>query len=59
MAVQSHIESLKMRHEELENKLSQMMTMASARPDDINDIKRKKLKLKDRIELLQKQNALN
>lgn len=59
MAVQSHIESLKLRHQELETKLSQLMTASSASHDDITDIKRQKLQLKDRIEQLQKQQTLN
>lgn len=59
MAVQSHIESLKLRHQELENQLSDMMSTASADAADINDIKRKKLQIKDRIESLRKQQSLN
>ena len=59
MAVQSHIESLKLRHQELESRLTEMMNMASADRDDISDLKRKKLHLKDRIESLTKQQKLN
>lgn len=59
MAVQSHIESLKMRHQELETKLGELMSMASADEANIADIKRKKLHIKDRIEQLQQSRALN
>ena len=59
MAVQSHIESLKLRHQELESRLADMQSMASANPAELNDIKRKKLQIKDRIETLQKQQQLN
>ncbi|MDJ0613626.1 MAG: DUF465 domain-containing protein [Rhizobiaceae bacterium] len=59
MAVQSHIESLKMRHQELETKLEEMMAMTSVDEVGISDIKRKKLQIKDRIEELQQQRELN
>lgn len=56
MAVQSHIESLKVRHQELETRLDEMNSMAGVNDANIADIKRKKLQIKDRIEqLLQKQ----
>jgi len=59
MAVQSHIDSLKDRHQELEIKLDELMSMASVDEANIADIKRKKLKIKDRIEQLQHQRELN
>ena len=59
MAVQSHIESLKIRHQELENRLSELMSASSVSTDDITDIKRRKLQIKDKIEQLQNQQALN
>lgn len=59
MAVQSHIESLKMRHQELETELSKINSISSADPDELKSIKRKKLQIKDRIEELQKKLALN
>ena len=59
MALQSHIETLKLRHQELENQLSELMTTVSASDDDIVDVKRKKLQIKDKIEHLNKQDQLN
>jgi len=52
MAVQSHIESLQMRHQELESKLSELMAGSSVSDIDVSDIKRQKLQIKDRIEQL-------
>ncbi len=59
MAVQSHIESLKMRHQELETRLDEMMSMASIDEVNVADIKRKKLQIKDRIEHLQQKRDFN
>lgn len=59
MAVQSHIESLKSRHQELEIQLSELMASASSASEEISDIKRRKLQLKDRIEQLSTQEQLN
>ena len=52
MAVQSHIESLEMRHRELETQLSELMSKSSRDENDVISIKRQKLKIKDRIEEL-------
>lgn len=49
MAVESHIHSLKARHEELENQLKELMSTAALDEERISDLKRKKLKIKDRI----------
>ena len=59
MAVQSHIESLKIRHQELELQLDEMKSMAGINDASISDIKRKKLQIKDRIEQLQHMKELN
>ncbi len=59
MALQSHIETLKLRHQELESRLSELLIAASASNDDIADVKRKKLQIKDRIEQLTKNASVN
>jgi hypothetical protein len=59
MAIQSHIESLKSRHQELETQLSELIVRSGSATELINDLKRRKLQLKDRIEDLQTRQALN
>lgn len=59
MAVQSHIESLKMRHQELETRLDEMNSVAGVNDASIANIKRKKLQIKDRIEQLLQKRELN
>ena len=59
MALQSHIDTLKQRHQELESRLSELMAMQSSSDDDIVDVKRKKLQIKDKIEILTKESQLN
>ena len=49
MAVESHIHSLKVRHEELESQLKEMTSKAATDDAKITDLKRKKLLIKDRI----------
>ena len=49
MAVESHIHSLKARHEELENELKELMSVAALDNGTISDLKRRKLQIKDRI----------
>ena len=49
MAVESHIHSLKARHEELENKIKELTSTAAMDDPQITDLKRKKLQIKDRI----------
>ena len=58
MAVESHIHSLKARHEELENQLKELMSTAALDNGTIKDLKRRKLKIKDRIRELSEK-ALN
>ena len=52
MPVESHIDSLKTRHKELDEKLEQMRLSTSTPQNDITEIKRQKLLLKDRIQQL-------
>lgn len=49
MAVESHIHSLKSRHEELESQIKDLMSNAALDEEKISDLKRKKLQIKDRI----------
>ena len=49
MAVQSHIDSLKTRHRELDTQIQELVSKAATDPVEINDLKRKKLQIKDRI----------
>ena len=59
MAVQSHIESLETRHQELESKLSELLAGSSVSDVEIGDIKRQKLQIKDRIEQLKSEHEVN
>lgn len=52
MTVESHIDSLKMRHEELDGELQKKLKSTSINEEEIADLKRKKLQLKDRIQSL-------
>jgi len=52
MPVESHIDSLKSRHRELEEKLEEMRASSSTSENDITQIKRQKLQIKDRIQQL-------
>ena len=52
MPIQSHIDSLKDRHQELEQKLQEMQASLGSNESEISDLKRKKLQIKDRIEQL-------
>ena len=49
MAVQSHIESLQERHQQLQEQLDALMVSSSSNDQEIIEIKRQKLVLKDRI----------
>jgi len=55
MAVQSHIDSLKSRHEQLDNEIKELMSNANMDSGTIGDLKRKKLQIKDRIRELSEQ----
>lgn len=52
MPIESHIDSLKHRHRELDNKLNEMRNYSGTVETDLTPIKREKLKLKDRIQQL-------
>ena len=52
MPIESHIDSLKDRHQELEQKLQEMQASLGTSESEISDLKRKKLQIKDRIEQL-------
>ena len=52
MAVQSHIDSLKSRHQEIDNEIRELMASSNLDTGIIGDLKRKKLQLKDRIRAL-------
>ena len=52
MTVQSHINSLKSRHRELDAQIQELASKAATDAVEINDLKRKKLQIKDRIRQL-------
>jgi hypothetical protein len=52
MALGSHIDQLKQKHVELEDRLEEAMRHPSSRDDEIAEIKRQKLLLKDKIKKL-------
>lgn len=52
MPLSTHIEQLKQKHVELENQLEEAMRHPSVSDDEIAEIKRQKLVLKDKIEKL-------
>ena len=52
MAVEAHIDSLKSRHQQLENELRDLMSNTKTDEHAIVDLKRKKLQIKDRIQEL-------
>ena len=52
MSVDSHIHQLEIQHKELESQLEQVLSHPSADDVEIAEIKRKKLKIKDRIQQL-------
>ena len=59
MAVDSHIEQLVQRHRDLEAKLDEMLTHPSANDTEVNELKREKLQLKDRISELKRTEVLH
>ena len=50
MSMVSHIDSLKQKHSELEMRLQDALKHPSSSDDEIAELKRQKLALKDRIE---------
>lgn len=55
MPVESHIDSLKMRHQELDHQLEEMKVATSVDHMELRNLKQKKLALKDKIERLKAQ----
>lgn len=55
MPLESHINSLKLRHQDLDYQLQEMKSATSVDQTELRSLKRKKLAIKDRIELLQSQ----
>ena len=50
MALGSHLEQLKAKHSELENRLEEALKHPGTRDDEIVELKRQKLLLKDKIQ---------
>ena len=59
MPIESHIHSLKTRHQQLENLLEEKQAQPSTSDVEIADMKRQKLQIKDRIESLKSSSELN
>ncbi|AJY47869.1 YdcH family protein [Martelella endophytica] len=53
MTVQTHLAALEEKHSALERRLQNVMSSPSSHDDEIVDIKRRKLQLKDEMERLQ------
>lgn len=52
MSVEAHVEQLRRRHSELDARLLELTRSPSASDAEIADVKRDKLRLKDKIERL-------
>ncbi len=59
MALQSHIQQLELKHQELEGRLMEMVRTPSASDLEIADLKRQKLHVKDKLVELKKGSGLN
>lgn len=57
MPVQSHIDTLKIRHRELDERLEEMKTATSIDDMELRNLKQQKLAIKDRIEKLTSQKS--
>ncbi len=55
MPIESHIDSLKMRHQELDHQLEEMKVATSVDQTELRNLKQKKLAIKDKIERLKAQ----
>jgi len=55
MPVESHIDSLKLRHQELDYQLDKMKVATSVDQTELRNLKQKKLAIKDKIERLKLQ----
>lgn len=52
MPIESHIDSLKIRHQELDHQLEEMKVATSIDQTELRNLKQKKLAIKDKIERL-------
>lgn len=59
MAVQARIHSLQQRHQQLENELDALMRSPSTRDEEIAELKRQKLQVKDTIAVLKKAESVH
>lgn len=59
MSMQSHLAELERRHAEMERKIEDALLHPSTDPLQVTDMKRKKLKLKDEIERIRKDETLH
>lgn len=57
MSLQSHIEQLKQRHGALENQLAELVSSPSSSDDELAQVKRQKLRVKDQITRLESEQA--
>ncbi|MGI9391604.1 MAG: YdcH family protein [Boseongicola sp.] len=57
MSVEAHIQQLKERHTALESELSTLIASPSANDEELAEVKRQKLRLKDEINRLQSEAA--
>ncbi len=55
MPIESHIDSLKLRHQELDHQLEEMQVATSVDQAELRNLKQKKLAIKDKIERLKAQ----
>ncbi len=55
MPIESHIDSLKIRHQELDYQLEEMKLAASSDQVEMRSLKQQKLAIKDKIESLKAQ----
>ena len=59
MAVQARIQSLQQRHQQLEEELVDMLKSPASRNEQIAELKRQKLQLKDTISRLETDKSLH
>ena len=59
MAVQARIQSLQQRHQQLEQELVDMLKSPASRHEQIAELKRQKLQLKDEITQLETDRSLH
>lgn len=59
MSFETHLASLEAKHNALETELSSLLSRPQPQEELVIDLKRKKLKLKDRMEMLRTTNMVN